>query len=190
LFSLQIAKLLELGKEEKARIRAEHLIREDFTMEALEIIQLLCELVHERCKHLVHEKECPADLLGAVATLIYSARRVDVSELDIVHRQLIKKYGTKFAEEVTREDGGAVNPRIIEKLAVRPPSAEAVVEYLKRIAAEFNIEWTPTIVDIADRSGALPAPVGFSVPMAPGTSYADVYRATSAANGSAGTMQV
>jgi vacuolar protein sorting-associated protein IST1 len=149
-------------------------------MEALEIIQLLCELVHERCKHLVNEKECPADLLGAVATLLYSAKRVDVSELDIVHRQLIKKYGSKFAEEVTREDGGAVNPRVIEKLAVRPPSAEAVVEYLKKLAAEFNIEWTPTEADIEDRSGALPAPVGFSVPMAPGTSYADVYRSASA----------
>jgi hypothetical protein len=160
-------------------------------MEALEIIQLLCELVHERCKHLVNEKDCPADLIGAVATLIYSAKRVDVSELDVVHRQLIKKYGSKFAEDVTREDGGAVNPRVVEKLAVRPPSAEAVVEYLKRIAAEFNIEWTPTIVDIADRSGALPAPVGFSVPMAPGTTYADVYRSAPAtANSDAAAMQV
>lgn len=34
-----------------------------------------------------------------------------------------------------------VNPRIIEKLAVRPPSGEAVIQYLEKVAAEFNVDW-------------------------------------------------
>ncbi len=133
--------MIETGKEEKARIRVEHLIREDFTMEALEIVQLLCELIHERVRHMVSEPECPPDLIGAVATLLYAAPRVDISELLEVKNQLTKKYGKKFVEEVTALDSGHVNPRVVDKLAVHPPDASAVVSYMKRVAEEFNVAW-------------------------------------------------
>jgi hypothetical protein len=110
-------------------------------MEAYEIIALLCELVHERIRHMVNEEECPSDLLGAVATLLYAAPRVDISEMEVVKKQLVKKYGKKFAEDIVIPERGHVNPRVVEKLAVRPPHAEAVVEYLRKIAQEFNVDW-------------------------------------------------
>jgi vacuolar protein sorting-associated protein IST1 len=44
----EVALLLEKGKEESARIRAEHIIREDFTIEALEILELYCDLLLTR----------------------------------------------------------------------------------------------------------------------------------------------
>ena len=44
----EIAMLLRNGKEEKARIKVEHVIRDDFTMEANELIELLCETVVAR----------------------------------------------------------------------------------------------------------------------------------------------
>ncbi|GJT48886.1 IST1-like protein [Tanacetum coccineum] len=40
-----IAKLLETGQEATARIRVEHIIREEKMMAAQEIIELFCELV-------------------------------------------------------------------------------------------------------------------------------------------------
>ena len=52
-------------------------------------------------KHLMSQDECPSDLLGTVATLLYAAPRVEISELEVVQKQLIKKYGKNFAEEVT-----------------------------------------------------------------------------------------
>jgi hypothetical protein len=137
----QIATLLGAGKEEKARIRAEHLIRDDFTIEAYEIIGLLCDLVHERMKHLMSTEECPSDLIGTVATLLYAAPRVDISELSVVHKQLLKKYGREFCEEVVKPEKEYVNPRVVEKLAVRPPSGDAVLQYLSKIAEEFNVDW-------------------------------------------------
>lgn len=88
------------GKEEKARIRAEHMIREDFTIEAYEIIALLCDLVHERMKHLLSQDECPPDLLDSVATLLYAAPRCDISELEVVEKQFVKRYGKNFSNEV------------------------------------------------------------------------------------------
>lgn len=84
-------------------------VREDATIEALGIIELMCDLVHERARLLQAEKECPEvrvwgiyiygdrvlcadtaiyirtrhmqDLKPAVATLIYAANRADIAEL-------------------------------------------------------------------------------------------------------------
>ncbi len=50
-------------KEEKARIRAEALIRDDNTVEAMEILQLECELLYERIKLLSSQNDCPLDLV-------------------------------------------------------------------------------------------------------------------------------
>lgn len=62
----EIAKLLaeDPPKEEKARIRAEALIRDDGTIEAYEILQLSCELICERIKLITASKFCPEDLKG------------------------------------------------------------------------------------------------------------------------------
>jgi vacuolar protein sorting-associated protein IST1 len=49
----EIAGLLRDDKEEKARIKVEHVIRSDYTIEAYEILELLCELLHERIKLLL-----------------------------------------------------------------------------------------------------------------------------------------
>ena len=67
-----IAVLLRENKEEKARIRTEAIIREDFKLEALDILSLLCELLHERMGLLVSMKQCPPDMVESVSTLIWA----------------------------------------------------------------------------------------------------------------------
>ncbi len=57
-------------KEEKARIRAEALIRDDGTIEAYEILQLSCELICERIKLITASKFCPDDLIGELLLFI------------------------------------------------------------------------------------------------------------------------
>lgn len=44
----EIAGLLEKGKEDSARVRVEHIIREDFNIEAMEILELYSELLLAR----------------------------------------------------------------------------------------------------------------------------------------------
>lgn len=77
----EIANLLSeepVPKEEKAKIRAEALIREDNTVEAYEILQLECDLLAERIKLIATEKQCPADLKCCIATLMWAANRVRI----------------------------------------------------------------------------------------------------------------
>lgn len=152
----EIAKLLEEGKEEKARIKVEHVIREDFTMESMEIVELLCELLHERVRYVSSQKECPPDLLEACSSLIWCSSRLEVAELQEVCRQLTKKFGKPFAERAAANEGGVVNERLVNKLSVSPPSAYLVVSYLQEIAKEYNVTWTPTDIGVGDLDAAVP----------------------------------
>mmetsp|Transcript_26378 Transcript_26378/g.35140 ORF Transcript_26378/g.35140 Transcript_26378/m.35140 type:complete len:332 (+) Transcript_26378:76-1071(+) len=163
-------------KEEKARIRAETLIREDNTIEAYEILQLECELLCERIKLIASCKECPPDLVSCVSTLIWATDRVDIVELVEVRKQFRSKYGKKFEEAALKNIDGCLNERVVAKLSVEPPSAYLVQTYLEKIAQEYDISWTP-MIKLNGESAVAPmvAPVGESVPSAPGTGYGEAH---------------
>lgn len=172
----EIAKLLAeepTPKEEKARIRAEALIREDDTVEAYEILSLECELVFERVKLIEATKECPEDLKCCISTIIWAADRVDIPELQEIRKQFRYKYGKKFEEACMNNVGGILNERVVAKLSVQPPSAYLVQTYLEKIADEFEVNWKPNVkLGAEDLSAPMVAPVGYSVQIAPGTGLA------------------
>lgn len=117
-------------KEEKARIKAEALIRDDYMIEAFDILSLNCELLSERIKLISFSKECPPDLVSCVSTLIYASPRVDIPELVMVRKQFRAKYGKKFEESAFNNEGGVINERVVTKLSVEPPAAFLVQTYL------------------------------------------------------------
>ncbi|GMH76052.1 hypothetical protein TL16_g06956 [Triparma laevis f. inornata] len=171
----EIAKLLEESppKEEKARIRAEALIREDNMVEALEILELQCELLHERMRLVETSKECPGDLVQTVKTLMWASARIDNPELNEVKKQLCYKYGKKFGEEALANIPNEVNERVLHKLSIQPPTAFLVQRYMIEIANQFNVEYDPP--EIQDTMASMAAPTGFSVPVAPGSQFGSVY---------------
>mmetsp|Transcript_13739 Transcript_13739/g.26620 ORF Transcript_13739/g.26620 Transcript_13739/m.26620 type:complete len:403 (-) Transcript_13739:189-1397(-) len=138
-----VADLLREGKTEKARITTEHIVREDFLIETYDIIELLCELVMERIRLLDGEKECPFDMREAVCTLIYAAKRTEIKELVQVRDQLTKKYGKEFMEKADRNHNGCVNERVVAKLSAQPPNAFLVLNYMKELAEEYDVDWQP-----------------------------------------------
>ncbi|CAM9263081.1 unnamed protein product [Ascophyllum nodosum] len=139
-----IAKLLAEGKEEKARIRVEQVIREDFTIEAYDILELQCELVAERMRFVDSQKEVPPDMEQAIRTIIWAADRAEVSELATVKSQFEKKYGAEFIRAAENNEGGCVNPKVVDRLHCMPPSPFVVTEYLVGIAEEYDVDYTPT----------------------------------------------
>lgn len=177
----QIAALLRDGKEEKCRIQVEGLIREDFTVEAYEVLELLCDLLSERMSLIVAEKECPYDMREAVSTLIWSASRTNIPELLEVKKQLTKKYGSSFAKDALANADCCVNERVISRLSIHPPTAELVVRYLTQIALEHSLSWSPTALQ-SDLTAPMMAPTGSSVSVAAvsGPNYAALYGALGA----------
>jgi len=124
----EIAVLLaeEPPREEKARIKAEALIRDDNMIEAYEILQLECELLSERIKLLESQKTCPPDLVSTISDLIYATPRVDIPELCEIRKQFRAKYGKEFEQAAMENRGGVLNERVVVKLSIHPPAAYLV----------------------------------------------------------------
>ncbi|XP_039115072.1 IST1 homolog [Dioscorea cayenensis subsp. rotundata] len=140
-----IAKLLENGQEATARIRVEHIIREENMMAAHEIIELFCELIVVRLPIIETQRECPLDLKEAISSVCFAAPRcADLPELQQVQMLFAAKYGKEFVQAASElmPDCG-VNRQVIELLSVRAPSVEAKLKLLKEIAEEHELDWDP-----------------------------------------------
>lgn len=138
-----IAALLRDGREDTARIRVEHVIREQNIMAANEIVELFCELIVTRLPIIAKQKECPADLKEGICSLIFAAPRCsELPELSRMRDLFEKKYGKDFvAAAVDLRPNACVNNLLIEKLSVNKPSGQTKLKVLKEIAKEHQIDW-------------------------------------------------
>ncbi|KAL6655114.1 hypothetical protein ACP70R_005940 [Stipagrostis hirtigluma subsp. patula] len=141
-----IAALLRDRQEDTARIRVEHVIREQNIMAANEIIELFCELIVTRLPIIAKQKECPADLKEGICSLIFAAPRCsELPELGRMRDIFEKKYGKDFVSAaVDLRPDAAVNNLLIEKLSVKKPSGQTKLKILKEIAKEHQIDWDTT----------------------------------------------
>eukprot|EP00731_Ephydatia_muelleri_P036092 Em0200g11a len=81
----EIADYIKTHRLERARVRVEHIIREDYLVEALEVLELYCDLLLARFGLLEQKAYCDDTLVEAVSTLIWASPRLvaDVQEFGI-----------------------------------------------------------------------------------------------------------
>ncbi|KAK6924553.1 Vacuolar protein sorting-associated protein Ist1 [Dillenia turbinata] len=141
-----IALLLQSGQDATARIRVEHVIREQNILAANEIIELFCELIVARLQIIAKQRECPVDLKEGICSVIFAAPRCsEIPELLSLRNVFEKKYGKDFVSCATdlRPNCG-VNRMLIEKLSVRTTTGEVKLKIMKEIAKEYQIDWDTT----------------------------------------------
>ncbi|XAR58035.1 hypothetical protein NMG60_11026375 [Bertholletia excelsa] len=141
-----IALLLQSGQDATARIRVEHVIREQNVMAANEFLELFCELIVARLTIIAKQRECPADLKEGIASLIFAAPRCsDIPELSAIRDIFEKKYGKDFVSAATElRPNAGVNRMLIEKLSVRTPTGPVKLKVMKEIAKEYQVAWDMT----------------------------------------------
>lgn len=172
----EVATLLGEDKEEKARIRVERIVKEDFTMESYLLLELWCDQVYERSKYMSSMTECPVDMKEALCSIIWGGKRVDIEEFTEIKNQISKKFGSNFIKQAESDDCPSVNIRLREKLKYDPPSALLINNYLCEIAKEFNVDWTPTVNGVNRLNEPMPSAQGYSVQMAPGSGLPSAYQ--------------
>ncbi|XP_071612631.1 IST1 homolog isoform X2 [Heliangelus exortis] len=151
----EIADYLAAGKDERARIRVEHIIREDYLVEAMEILELYCDLLLARFGLIQSMKELDSGLAEAVSTLIWAAPRLqsEVAELKIVADQLCAKYSKEYGKLCRTNQIGTVNDRLMHKLSVEAPPKILVERYLIEIAKNYNVPYEPDSVVMENFNG-------------------------------------
>ncbi|KAJ6641450.1 IST1 like [Pseudolycoriella hygida] len=182
----EIADYLATGKYERAKIRVEHIIREDYLVEAMEIVEMFCDLLLARFGLLTQMKELDSGIAEQVSSLIWVAPRLqsDVEELRVISELLTSKYGKPFAELARTATGDhMVSVKLMNKLAIQAPPKLLVEKYLIEIANIYHIDYEPdsqvmkgdniddgVLIDFTDRNNlggggsggnTVPQPLGF-----------------------------
>jgi len=137
----EIAQLLEKGKEESAKIRVEHIIREDYHIEALEMVEIFCEMLLARFGLIEQSKTCDESILEAASSIIYASGSCEVQELQVIKDLLGAKYGKDFVQNALHNKNNVVQERLIQKLKVKVPDPKLVNRYLTEIAKNYNVAW-------------------------------------------------
>ncbi|XP_060518015.1 IST1 homolog isoform X4 [Cylas formicarius] len=151
----EIAEFLTAGKVERARIRVEYIIREDYLVEALEIVEMYCDLLVARFGLISNMKELDEGIAEAVSSLIWVAPRLqsDIQELKIIADLLSAKYGPSYAEACRIESVESISPKLKHKMAIQAPPKILVEKYLIEIAKCFNIPYEPDLEVMATEKG-------------------------------------
>ncbi|XP_069073051.1 IST1 homolog [Pleurodeles waltl] len=162
----EIADYLTIGKHERARIRVEHIIREDYLVEAMEILELYCDLLLARYGLILSMKELDPGLAEAISSLIWAApRMLEVSELSVVSKQLCAKYSKEYGVLCRTNQIGTIGSQLMNKLSTKPPPRILVEQYLIEIAKSYNVPYETDSAALAEaphEPEAGPSDVGFT----------------------------
>ncbi|KAM6223791.1 IST1 homolog [Rhynchocyon petersi] len=144
----EIADCLAAGKDERARIRVEHIIREDYLVEAMEILELYCNLLLAQFSLIQADKELDAGLAESVSSLIWAAPRLqsEVPELKIVSNQLCAKYSQEYGQLCRTSEIGTVSSQLMYKLNVDTLPQALVEKYLLEIARNYKVPYKYTVM--------------------------------------------
>ncbi|GBP48925.1 IST1 homolog [Eumeta japonica] len=141
----EIADYIAAGKSERAKIRVEHIIREDYMVEAMEIVEMYCDLILARFGLVTQMKDLDEGLAEAISSLIWVAPRMhtDVQELKVISDLLTAKYGKIYADACRAETVQTISEKLKHKLSVQSPPKILVEKYLIEIAKNYNVEYEP-----------------------------------------------
>lgn len=109
----EIATLIQAEKLESARVRVEHIIREDFLIEALELLALYVDTLLARFGLVETQKEMDQGVSESIYAIVYAAPRVNIQEITIIREQMLLKYGKILHENILSHPQNFVNPRVI-----------------------------------------------------------------------------
>ena len=141
----EIADYIQIGKPERAKIRVEHIIREDYLVEAMEIVEMYCDLLLARFGLIEQMKNLDDGLAEAISSLIWVAPRLqaDIQELKTVSDQLVAKYGKPYGLACRENSVGTVSEKLMHKMSVQAPPKLTVEKYIIEIAKYYNVEYEP-----------------------------------------------
>lgn len=141
----EISEVLAQGKDEKARIKAESLLRLQKQETAYDIVETLTDLIQTRIQYISDSSECPADLVTPLASIIYASKRLQIPEFKTALRQFNAKYGYSFTASHADNDSGQVASNLVEMLAISTAKEGEIYDLLVYVAQKNNIEWVPPV---------------------------------------------
>lgn len=158
----EIADFIAAGKSERAKIRVEHIIREDYMVEAMELLEMYCDLLLARFGLIQQMKNLDDGLAEAISTILWVAPRIqtDVQEIKVIADILTSKYGRQYTEACREEAIPTISEKLKHKMSVQSPSKLLVENYLIEIAKNYNVEYEPDPQVMSEAQDAMLIDIG------------------------------
>uniref|UniRef100_UPI00358F0D98 IST1 homolog n=1 Tax=Myxine glutinosa TaxID=7769 RepID=UPI00358F0D98 len=146
----EVAEVLRAGKEDRARLRVEQVVREDLLVEGMEILELLCDLLLARFGLVTSMKELDQGLSESVSSIIWATPRLvgEIPELKVVSDQLCAKYSKEFGKLCRTNQMNTVNQKLLRKLTAETPPTLLVEQYLVEIAKNYKITYQHNYLEV------------------------------------------
>ena len=105
-------------------------------VEAMEVLEMYCDLLLARFGLIQQMKTLDDGLAEAISSIIWVSPRLqaDVQELKVVSDQFAAKYGKPYAQACKENAVGTVSVKLMHKLSVQAPPKITVEKYLIEIA--------------------------------------------------------
>ncbi|XP_075243244.1 uncharacterized protein LOC142337687 [Convolutriloba macropyga] len=143
----EISEYLQACKYDRARVRVEGIIREDYLVEALEMVEMNCELLHGRIGILetTSNEAVPLDLEECLSNILFAAPRIyqEVAEMSEISKHLQRKFKKDVFAQLQQNCSRKANQKLVSRLDIRPPPKALVEAYLVEIADSHKVEFKP-----------------------------------------------
>ncbi|CAO2825426.1 unnamed protein product [Amaranthus hypochondriacus] len=136
-----VVQLFNLGHQEQALIRVEHVIKSKNMLDAFDLIDSYCNLLAQNESLIEKSKECPNEFKEAIGSLIYASSRIgDFPELQHIRNYFTSKFGHQFVHQALESPTSfGVNDKIIQKLSRSEPSLETRFNFVRKIASNNDV---------------------------------------------------
>ena len=147
----EIAEYVQNNKVDRARIRVESIIREDFLVEAMELVEMYADLIQSRFG-LLQSGKLDESLKKPIATLIWVTPQLSqyCDELKKVQSVFADMFGKKFVKACQANEMGYVCERVLQKLDPKPPNATLIENYLVEICRAADVQFNPDPTILAE----------------------------------------
>jgi len=138
------AMLLREDKEHNARILVEQIIRDDYTLEAYDLIKQYTEMLLARFNVVTTEDELKPEIADAVCALVYCGWLMgsEIDELKALFNLFTAKYGKAYTAEVLEHKEKYINARLLKILSsTQVPDPSVIDAYLTEIARAYGVEY-------------------------------------------------
>eukprot|EP00038_Savillea_parva_P006672 m.165148 g.165148 ORF g.165148 m.165148 type:complete len:456 (-) comp12523_c0_seq1:557-1924(-) len=139
----EVAELLGKDKVELARIKTELIIKDDYLIETLEILEVFFNVLLSRMGLIERQKEVHAEIREAVMTILWAGPRLeaDITEMPKICSQLTARFGKPVAELAITNTENCASERVVSKMTVTTPLRSLVEAYLAAIAKTYNVAY-------------------------------------------------
>jgi len=118
----------------------ESIIQTEDMVTVYDILGTLFEKVKEKCSYILNNKMVPEDLRSHLDTIIFASYRIEIEELHQFRENLRRQYGNSYISDASCNKAELCNVNVVEKLRIKTPQEETLINRLKQLSKEFGLE--------------------------------------------------